>query len=100
MKFEIRRAKNGWILEGLDPENPSAVVGVEAEDEHESFADFLREICQHYGPTDSKYSLKRIRIAVLPGRDYVGPLGDEYRESLECLRSDLDAALRAEQEEN
>jgi len=95
MKFEIRRAKNGWIVANLDPENTNEVVGLEKEDEHESFATFLREVSHYYGPTDSKHSAKRVRVVILPGSDYYGTLDDSYRKSLDNLREDINYALKA-----
>lgn len=71
MKFEIRSVKNGAILR-VEPDYPDAeteeVVYQESEtDEIEAFADFLRFLDEHYGPTTSRYSPKRIRILVEPG---------------------------------
>jgi hypothetical protein len=96
MKFEIRRAKNGWIVENIDPEDPSEVVGVEEDDEHEAFANFLREVSYHFGPTDSKYSSKRLRVVILPGTDYCGTLDEDYRQELLDLRDYIDCALNPE----
>jgi hypothetical protein len=97
MKFDLRRAKNGWILKYCDDESPEEIVGLEDEnDEHEAFRSFLYEIMSHYGPSDSKYSPKRLRIVALPGNDYEGPLEDEYRKELEDLRDTLDSILTCE----
>jgi hypothetical protein len=77
MKFEIRRAKNGAVLR-IEPDHPDAeveeVVYQESEtDEIEAFADFLRFLDEHYGPTTSRYSPKRVRILVEPGDKYEPP---------------------------
>lgn len=73
MKFETRHAANGVILR-VEDENPDAlpeeVVYQEQEQEHadiEAFADFLRHILDHYGPTTRRYSPKRIHVVVEPG---------------------------------
>ena len=94
MKFEIKRARNGWILTCLDDEDSGPVVGAETTDEHEAFAAFLREITVNYGPSDSKYSVKRIVVMIMPGLDYDGPLDPEYRTELEFLRDHLNDVLK------
>ena len=76
MKFEIRRVRNGAVLrvEADDAEEGGDVVYQETEqDEIEAFADFLRHLLDHYGPTTSRYSPKRIRILVEPGDKYQPP---------------------------
>jgi hypothetical protein len=100
MKFELRFAKNGWILEYFDPEMPQEIVGVESDDEHEGFREFLWAILENFGPSDSKYSKKRIHINILPGRDYEGPLDEKYMEYLRDLREDIDWQLTREQNPN
>lgn len=82
MKFEIRRATNGAILR-VETDAPEAatdeVVYQEwEEDEIEAFADFLRHLLDHYGPTTSRYSAKRIYVVVEPGDKYEPP---EQREN-------------------
>ena len=73
MKFEIRRVQNGVVLR-VEPngEEPSEeIVYQEQEDgEVEGFADFLRHLVEHYGPTASRYSPKRISIRIVPGDKY------------------------------
>jgi len=67
MKFEIRRVRNGAVLrvEADGEEDGGEIVYQEMEaDEIEAFADFLRHLLEHYGPTTSRYSPKRIRILV------------------------------------
>jgi len=72
MRFEIRHAKNGWILKTEAP----PTEGVEAievvsqekyEDEIECFADFLRVLSEEFGPSTSRYLPKGIFIRVEPG---------------------------------
>ncbi len=78
MVFEIRRAKNGYILKVVNTEN----VATEAEeivyqekydDEVECFAEFLRYLNDEYGPSTSRYSEKRIHISVCPGDKFNEP---------------------------
>ncbi|MBI2202184.1 MAG: hypothetical protein HYU43_09650, partial [Armatimonadetes bacterium] len=76
MKFEIRRVRNGAVLrvEADGAEDGEEVVYQETEsDEIEAFADFLRHLLEHYGPTTSRYSPKRICILVEPGDKYQPP---------------------------
>jgi hypothetical protein len=76
MKFEIRRVQNGVVLRvEPDGEEPGEeIVYQEQEDgEVEAFADFLRHLVEHYGPTTSRYSPKRISIQVEPGDKYEPP---------------------------
>lgn len=76
MIFEMRRAKNGYVLKVTDPEakdfgEEEVVCQEEYSDDEgnevERFADFLRYLSDHYGPTTSRYSPKRIYIRVAPG---------------------------------
>jgi hypothetical protein len=71
MKFEIRRVKNGIVLKvdnGIEGEEPEEIVYQETDgNEIESFADFLHFINDHYGPSTSRYSPKRIHIDIKPG---------------------------------
>jgi len=72
MKFEIRPAQNGLILRvdhgfGDDDEPEEIVYQEEDGNEIEAFADFLRHLNDHYGPSTSRYSPKRIYVRVEPG---------------------------------
>jgi hypothetical protein len=76
MKFEIRRVRNGAVLrvEAESAEEGGEIVYQETDsDEIEAFADFLRHLLDHYGPTTSRYSPKRIRILVEPGDKHEPP---------------------------
>jgi hypothetical protein len=71
MKFEIRRTRNGVVLR-VEPDFPDekseeVVYQERDDDEIEAFADFLRYLVDHYGPTTSRYSPKRIYVSVEPG---------------------------------
>jgi len=73
MKFDIRRVQYGVVLrvetDGAEP--GEEIVYQEQEDgEVEAFADFLRHLVEHYGPTTSRYSPKRITIRIDPGDKY------------------------------
>ena len=76
MKFEIRRVQNGAVLrvesEGEDSDK-EIVYQAQEDDEIEAFADFLRHLVDHYGPTTSRYSPKRISIRVDPGDKHDPP---------------------------
>lgn len=74
MKFEVRRVKNGFVL--LTEDDEEVVYAETCEDEVEVFAMFLRYLNDEFGPATSRYSSKRIRIAVEPGDKYEG-LSDE-----------------------
>ena len=70
MKFEIRRVQNGAVLrvETNGEDSGEEIVYQEQEDDEiEAFADFLLHLVDHYGPTTSRYSLKRISVRVEPG---------------------------------
>ncbi|MBU1856224.1 MAG: hypothetical protein KKC28_04505 [Verrucomicrobia bacterium] len=76
MKFEIRQVRNGAVLrvEANGAEGPEEITYQEREDDEiEAFADFLRVVLDHYGPTTSRYSQKRIRVLVEPGDKYESP---------------------------
>lgn len=76
MKFEIRPAKNGLVLmveHGFADEEPEEIVYQESDgNEIEAFADFLHFINDHYGPSTSRYSPKRIHITIKPGDKWEG----------------------------
>lgn len=71
MKFEIRSTKNGALLrvEHDNHEGETEEICYQEIDggEIEAFADFLRLLDEHYGPSTSRYSPKRIYISVEPG---------------------------------
>jgi hypothetical protein len=76
MKFEIRRVQNGAVLrvETNSEDSGEEIVYQEQEDDEiEAFADFLRHLVDHYGPTTSRYSRKRISIRVDPGDKHDPP---------------------------
>ncbi|KKL72955.1 hypothetical protein LCGC14_2079750 [marine sediment metagenome] len=64
MKFEIKSATNGFILKC---EDDSELYVHQESDEVEVFADFLRLLCDAYGPQDGRYEAQRIHILVRPG---------------------------------
>lgn len=71
MKFELRSTKNGAVLR-VEHDFPKGEIEeiCYQETEHgevEAFADFLRYLDNHYGPSTSRYSPKRIHIVVEPG---------------------------------
>lgn len=74
MKFKIRHVTNGAILrvetDAPDAEVDEVVYQEREDDEIEAFADFLRHLLDHYGPTTSRYSAKRINVVVEPGDKY------------------------------
>lgn len=78
MEFKMRSAKNGWILkddEGNELVHADPVDTYGDHDEVEAFADFLYTIAEHYGPSTSRYSPKRIYIRIEPGDKYEPPGG-------------------------
>ena len=77
MRFEIRHAKNGWILRAEAPPTQGGraaevVCQEKYDDEIECFADFLRVLDEEFGPSTSRYSAKRIFIRVEPGDKHEG----------------------------
>jgi hypothetical protein len=82
MKFEIRRTKNGALLrvEHDDPEGETEEICYQETDDNEieAFADFLRFLDEHYGPSTSRYSAKRIHILVKPGDKHNDFKDDEH----------------------
>jgi hypothetical protein len=79
MRFEIKHAKNGYIVYCDSDEEPLVFQEVSEElEEVEAWACFLRELTFLYGPDmcRSRYSAKRIYVDVRPG-DKHEPSGDE-----------------------
>jgi hypothetical protein len=83
MKFEICPAKNGVVLRvehDAEGEAPEEIVYQESDgNEIEAFADFLHFINDHYGPSTSRYSAKRIHITIDPGDKWQGDHGTHER---------------------
>ncbi len=77
MKIEIQNVANGLVLriEAESPGDEAHEIVYQARDdaEVEAFADCLRYLLEHYGPTTSRYSPKRIRVVVEPGDKYEAP---------------------------
>ena len=74
MQFEIKKADNGYIFMLKEADLGETLVFQELhEDRIDCFADFLRTILDNYGPTDSRYSEKRIYITVEHGDKYLCP---------------------------
>ena len=71
MKFEIRHAQNGAILrvEHDYPEGETEEICYQETEggEIEAFADVLCYLNENYGPSQSRYSPKRIYIRIQPG---------------------------------
>ncbi len=69
MVIKVRQAKNGLILEAVVGDSPLEEVAYQEryDDEVECFADLLRLLDEHFGPTTSRYSPKRIYVRVEQG---------------------------------
>lgn len=73
MRFEIKKAINGYIVSCDSDEEPLVFQDIEDElEEVEAWACFLRELTDVYGPNicRSRYSPKRIYVEVRPGDKY------------------------------
>ena len=68
--------KNGAVLRvelGFQDAEVDEIVYQKMESaDVEAFADVLRYILEHYGPSTSRYSPKRIHVLVKPGDKYEG----------------------------
>ena len=82
MKFEIRSTKNSALLrvEHDYPEGETEEICYQESDggEIEAFADLLLFLNDHYGPSTSRYSPKRIYIVVKPGDKHPDFDNEEY----------------------
>ena len=71
MIFKIKSVGNGFLLEAKEEGDfgpPDELVYQNVEDgEHEAFVEFLRLLCDNYGPQESRYDAKRIYIVIHPG---------------------------------
>jgi len=75
MKFEIKKSKNGMILDINDGENTETIVYQEPEDlperfEYDLFREFLCNILDNYGPNSSRYGKYRLKIVLGHGDKY------------------------------
>lgn len=73
MRFEIKYAKNGYIVSCDSDEHPLVFQECADElEEVEAWAYFLRELTDLYGPAccGSRYSAKRVYVEVRPGDKY------------------------------
>lgn len=99
MKFEITAARNGHIVKITSDEGEEEqVVSVETdgEDGTTSLVTLCSEIIEAYGPSDSRYSAKRIRVLCLPGDKHEGKIEGKYREELIELRDYINSCLEVE----
>ena len=97
MIFEFKKAKNGFVVEVKDSGGEiDRIVSEEGEDEHDVFIHFLWAMISYYGPSDSKYSKKRIRVAAVPGNAFEGELDDTYLKKLEWLYADIGYHVKRE----
>lgn len=82
MKFAICRTKNCTLLRvehDYREDETEEICYQETEDnEVEAFADFLRFLDEHYGPSISRHSPKRIYILVKPGDKHEDFKDDEF----------------------
>jgi hypothetical protein len=72
MFFEIKHVNNGVLLTASylhieNADHDEFVYQAIEDGEHEAFVEFLRLICDTYGPSDSRYDDKRIYIVLAPG---------------------------------
>lgn len=74
-EFKIKTALNGLVCEikSWDGETETIVSEECDGNEVQSFADFLRILLDHYGPSTSRYSPERIQVRIVPGDKYDGP---------------------------
>jgi hypothetical protein len=86
-RHKLKPARNGWVLESGSGADLTRIVGQERdhEDAFDSFIDFLYSIKEIHGPSEGKYSQKRIRILGLPGSDYMGELTKEQIEMMQDI---------------
>jgi hypothetical protein len=77
MKFEIKRAKNGYILKFTDGDY---VYAETEENELDTFRNFLNLLIDNIGPMENKYGHEVLRIVKLPGRKWEGKLKDLPKE--------------------
>jgi hypothetical protein len=71
--FKMRYADNGIILSVSCPWEDDAqefVCQTDMQDEHDAFQSLFYTVLDYFGPSDSKYSEKRLYISVLPGLDH------------------------------
>lgn len=103
MKFEIKRVKNGWICETENSDGEKEIiVGREGgeQEEIENFKTFVEEIIEEYGPMDSRYSEKRLRVFCIPGDKFEGSLDPEVLKNLMELCASLLSWISYENDEN
>ncbi len=103
--FSIRSTRNGWVVTQkscYDDEGCLEIVGEEEglKDESDAFVSFLYQILNTFGPTEGKYSRKRIRVITLPGNSYEGPLSKEEKENIRSLKEECESFLENEDEKD
>jgi hypothetical protein len=79
MIFDIKYAKNGYVLNISDPGDPelNEIMVFEESDtsEVQAFASCLHAILDSIGPSTSRYSKERIYIDIRPGDKH-----DDYKD--------------------
>lgn len=98
MKFEVISSRNGHLVKVIQDEGEEEyITSVEDSDEEgHSIITLLSEILIAYGPSDSRYSKKRIRIINLPGDKHCSKIEGKYREELIELRDYINSCLEVE----
>jgi len=105
MRFELRRVTNGAVLrieydigEEVEVEELVYQEPNEEENEVEAFAEFLRAINEHYGPSTTRYSPKRVHVLVEPGDKHEDLQSADGGSDAEPPRSERDARLHCSKE--
>lgn len=92
MLFQIKHAKNGWIVKSKTSDSEEVSV-FECNDEYKAVESLLYDVLSQIGPMDNKYSEKRISINTMPGLDYRGNISDEYFNELLSFYTRVKCAL-------
>lgn len=98
MKLIIETATNGFIIEtDVDGEIVKEVIQEQwNEDESDAFVNLLCALKPHLGPSEGKYSEKRVRVIQLPGENCEEIVQGEYVEQLQQLLEDVACAIGKE----
>lgn len=83
LEFNARNASNGIILKDAE-DNEILFQEDDVESEAQNWADFLRFLTDHYGPSAGEYSPERVYITVAPGFDHADSDGKYSWETLCC----------------
>lgn len=87
LTYRRLQARNGFVLEEEDGER--VVYQEDLKDDPEAFVAFIEAVIDTWGPQESRYSPKRVRVVIMPGDKWEGEIDSQTRTQLEWLYEEM-----------